>query len=251
MFEFSLDGYQNLLRLISDKFQVLNFSQSRDQLKKDLHITDICCLRHDVDYCLESALKMAMLENKLNVSSSYFFLVDSNYYNILSKRSCEIITHIGQLGHEIGLHFDISNYEELQHRKMVSFFVNCLELASQKKINAVSYHNPGAIGLENLLLTDQYEGLYNTYCKNFNNAFHYISDSLCRFRDPQIFEKIDKKFFKNIHLLIHPIWWSESEKTRDQKIQGVFDMKLKAFMAEYQEILETYEIEHRLVKDCL
>ncbi len=49
-----------------------------------------------------------------------------------------------------------------------------------------------------------------------------------------------KKKFKNIHLLIHPIWWCESALTRDQKIQTNFERKKDVFMTDYKNILVQY-----------
>ena len=42
-------------------------------------------LRHDIDFDVDYALKMAKMENKLNIKSTYFFfLLKSNFYNILN-----------------------------------------------------------------------------------------------------------------------------------------------------------------------
>ncbi|MEI7492970.1 MAG: hypothetical protein WCJ92_00005 [Alphaproteobacteria bacterium] len=232
-----------LLMLISGNYKVLNFSQARERLSDSEEVSGLCCLRHDVDYCLESALSMAQLEEKCGISSSYFFLVDSDHYNVLSVHSRDIISNIAQLGHEICLHFDISNYDKLDHSKIISFHVSCLELASQKKVSNISYHCPGVIGLNNLSLADQYEGLYNTYSEKFNSYFNYASDSLCKFKDIDILKKINARNLKNIHLLIHPIWWCESALTRDQKIHDNFERKIKYFTSEYNNILVEYGVD--------
>ncbi len=193
MISFNLEGYHALLMLISGNYKVLNFSQARERLSDSEEVSGLCCLRHDVDYCLESALSMAQLEEKCGISSSYFFLVDSDHYNVLSVHSRDIISNIAQLGHEICLHFDISNYSNASITEIVNFHVSCLELVSQKKVSNISYHCPGAIGLSNLSLADQYEGLSNTYSESFNSYFYYASDSLCKFKDKNIFQKINEK----------------------------------------------------------
>ena len=57
-------------------------------------------LRHDVDRFPTRALKLAKLENKHNIVSSYFFRIKRVSFNT------EIINQIKRLGHEIGYHYE-------------------------------------------------------------------------------------------------------------------------------------------------
>ena len=63
-------------------------------------------LRHDVDRFPKRALKLARLENRLNVKSSYFFRIKRMTFN------GQVIEKIHEMGHEIGYH-----YEELSEAK--------------------------------------------------------------------------------------------------------------------------------------
>ena len=65
---FSYNHYKQTLEKIKKTHKILTFGNSSD---KDV------ILRHDVDASLEAALKMAELENKINVSSTYFILLSS------------------------------------------------------------------------------------------------------------------------------------------------------------------------------
>ncbi|MEI6188702.1 MAG: hypothetical protein WCP46_09505 [Alphaproteobacteria bacterium] len=108
MITFNPEGYKKLLQSLVHNYQVVTFDQAVDI--KSSELTGVCCLRHDIDYCLNTALKMASVEKDSNIFSSYFFLVDSDYYNVLSERSAAIISEISQMGHEIALHFNIAGY---------------------------------------------------------------------------------------------------------------------------------------------
>ena len=68
-------------------------------------------IRHDVDWDIELAYKLAQLENNLEIKSTYFILVTSNLYNVFSPSNMKLINKIKNLNHEIGLHFDASNYK--------------------------------------------------------------------------------------------------------------------------------------------
>ncbi len=68
-------------------------------------------VRHDIDSDLETALKIAKIEYKLGVSSTYYVLHTAQYYwsDYMVKRSNRCINtlrQIQELGHEIGLHND-------------------------------------------------------------------------------------------------------------------------------------------------
>ena len=82
---------------IKKTHKILTFGNSSD---KDV------ILRHDVDASLEAALKMAELENKINVSSTYFILLSSEFYNPFTLESSKIIKKILKLGHKLGLHYN-------------------------------------------------------------------------------------------------------------------------------------------------
>src|SRR5687767_13364104 len=62
-------------------------------------------LRHDIDFAPEYSLQMAELEHAAGVSSTYFVLVDGQFYDSLRTDVVKQIRSIHALGHEIGLHF--------------------------------------------------------------------------------------------------------------------------------------------------
>lgn len=57
-------------------------------------------MRHDVDRKPESALKMAILENKLKIRASYYFRIVKESFNEF------IIRKIAEMNHEIGYHYE-------------------------------------------------------------------------------------------------------------------------------------------------
>jgi hypothetical protein len=68
-------------------------------------------IRHDIDSDLETALKLARIEHRQGISSTYYVLHTAQYYwsDYLQKRSTRclrILREIQELGHEIGLHND-------------------------------------------------------------------------------------------------------------------------------------------------
>ncbi|NJK97889.1 MAG: hypothetical protein HC905_25935 [Bacteroidales bacterium] len=76
------------------------------------------------------------------------------------------------------------------------------------RVDAVSFHRP--IDLE-LFQRLELNSLPHAYETLFLENFKYFSDSrgLWRFGNP--LESKEFKNNKNLHLLIHPIWWNEEE----------------------------------------
>lgn len=235
MIDFSKDGYKKLLSSISENYRICSVSDAFQFLAQDV-LNQICMLRHDVDYDLSYAVSMAKIEKHQNVRSTYFILFDSENYNALSKASIKAIREISNLGHELSLHFDCSCYEEHEHRAIINQHVNLLSSITNQKVLSISFHNP-SIYQKSVNQDEYYHGLYSMYSEKINSIFHYASDSLCRFRDITILEKIRNKKIKNLHLLIHPIWWINEEVERDRKMNSFFDYKQSMLVKDYQDII--------------
>src|SRR5262245_57692247 len=66
-------------------------------------------LRHDIDFAPGHSLEMAELEHAAGVTSTFFVLVDGQFYNPLGAEVIRQIRRIHALGHEVGLHFAVSS----------------------------------------------------------------------------------------------------------------------------------------------
>ena len=198
--------------------------------------TPFVILRHDIDFCPESALIMALVEAELDVRSTYFFQLRSPLYNVLSTHSASILSQIYQLGHTVALHFDLNAYvppfiQDLERDLRV--FSNYFAFATT---DIVSIHLAGKNKsyLKDLLLPQSirhtYEGIY---CSNI----YYSSDSTGRWRFGCPVETEAFLERRSIQLLTHPLWWvypgrddeplsklhSFLESVRDQMITYIED----------------------------
>ena len=106
--DFTFNKYQKLCKSISNSdYQTLTMNEYFTSKKKPhKHIL----IRHDVDSEPNYALKMAKLENELNISSTYYFRHMEGLF------LPELMENIASLGHEIGYHYEVldkafGNYE--------------------------------------------------------------------------------------------------------------------------------------------
>lgn len=186
-------------------------------------------LRHDIDLSLEKAVNIAKIEKEERVVSTYFLMLSSEFYNLLSPHARQMVQEIRKLGHHIGLHFDPTTYsyntkEELE--RYIQSEVQILSDIVQEKIDVLSFHRPSQ---EVLVNNYQFEGLVNTYSNVFFKEIKYISDSRKRWREETIDEIIEQKLYDQVQLLIHPIWWEEAN--------GTFNESIVHFIEEYNQLL--------------
>lgn len=168
-------------------------------------------LRHDVDLSLHRALDVAKLESRIGVQSTFFFLVSSDLYNLSSRASGAILDEIRDLGHQVGLHFDISAGSESQVLHRLNNELELLGSLTKSPIRYFSQHKPttyGFVPLRHGSAIDVREqtvadGSCVTYCSD-SGGFWSHGDYVDRGLRPDA---------ESLQLLLHPIWWaSESSK---------------------------------------
>lgn len=112
MRDFTLSVYRKLINQINDSgyaFQTVeNFIESTEDR--------VAVLRHDVDRIPKNALKMALIENELDISSTYYFRIVSNVWDK------EIINEVADLGHEVGYHYEDLSLKKGNTEKAIKHF---------------------------------------------------------------------------------------------------------------------------------
>ena len=211
---FTYDFYSALLeKLRSSGYRLTSFRHQEDRAPNQ------AIIRHDVDISPEKAVEMAELETRIGVSSTYFFMLSSDMYNIMSAENEEAMLEIHRMGHEIGLHFDHSKYLSIRDDKELeqSLMNEIRELSTilSYPVKSVSWHKPpkDAINRKYDFLDDCW--IRNAYDPKFFSEHKYLSDSNMRWReDPMQF--IDKDRFPKLQILTHPVWYWEYEREKHE-----------------------------------
>ena len=184
-------------------------------------------LRHDVDFNVDMALQMATLEKELGILSTFYFLIASDSYNLLSKKNSNSVKLIVDMGHSVGLHFDPTNYNDEK-----SGFNKELEIFERYfgKILSMSFHRPSITVLEGTNWLPK--RILGTYQDIFFKDITYVSDSQGEFRFGHPFEQKAFKLHENMQLLIHPIWWMTDQLKAVEKVKNFLILN-KAFMSDH------------------
>lgn len=210
---FTYAAYEKLIMLLKEHdYQIANY-HNHNSLKR------AAILRHDVDYSLEDSLKMAEFERSIEegVSSTYFVLLSSDFYNIASAEGKRIARDIHALGHEIGLHFDeaLYDYETLDIVECIRKEANIMEQILEVPISTVSMHRPSPRTLQADL---RIPGMINAYGSLFFNEFKYLSDSRRHWRE-DVKGIIEKGRYDKLQILTHAFWYKKEAETLESTVK--------------------------------
>lgn len=201
MTAFTLDAYRGLIADLTGKgYRIADFHDA-DPTRQDL------ILRHDLDFSIRTALPMARIEAEHGWKATYFVLARSPMYGIHTPDSSEALSQILGLGHEVGLHFDASNYANDRDalETAAGREAALLEDAIGKPVRTVSFHRPA----ESLLGYDApLAGRVHAYQPRYFREMGYCSDSRGAWHHgtPQDHPAVAAR--TALQLLTHPIWWT-------------------------------------------
>lgn len=115
-------------------------------------------LRHDVDFAPAYSLEMAELERAAGVTSTFFVLVDGQFYNALGSETVGQIRRIHELGHEVGLHFALGSAVHDDPGEEVAFRLDVLSDLLGAPVRCFSQHDPVNAGPATIEIPARHEG---------------------------------------------------------------------------------------------
>jgi len=162
-------------------------------------------LRHDIDFAPKYSLEMAELEHDAGVKSTFFVLVDGQFYNPLQTDIIRQIRQIHSLGHEIGLHFAISSAAISDIGKEVAFRLEILSSIVGDRVRSFSQHDPVNAGFAAITLPPEHYSCVDASLVILDNDLLYVSDSAMMWRQYTFDTALDQA--RNLCLLAHPHSW--------------------------------------------
>ncbi len=173
-------------------------------------------LRHDIDFSVEDAKRMALVEQEMGVCSTYYVLLHAPTYHIGDRAVYRDLLSIQKMGHEIGLHYDINFFEEATIDPMEGIEREAAFLGGLlgTTIVSVSQHKPGTDGF----FTGVGSRFIDPYSAKLMKEIRYISDSKRVWRAGCVHELLET--VPTIQLLVHPEWWEAGvSQTRRETIE--------------------------------
>lgn len=174
MIDFTLNTYRSLISTALK--EGYHFRTFEDFLSSRID-GKVIILRHDVDELAGNALKIAELENSLDIRATYYFRTVSQSNNP------EVIRKIASMGHEIGYHYeDLSNANGNYKTAILSFEKNLQYFRQFYPVRTISMHGSSSSKFDNRDLWNHFKfedfGLIGEpyISLDFNNVF-YLTDT--------------------------------------------------------------------------
>ena len=207
--KFTYNYYKWFVSRLCEAYSFTTFHEGKEITEVD---RPLVIMRHDIDMDLEAALRMSSLEKDLGIHSTYFFLVRCPLYNVFSGDGAGQVREILSAGHHFGLHFDCVLYPDISAGNLnyyISRECQLLEQFFDHPVEAISFHRPGRLELSGIEL----KKWPHSYEKVFLEKFEYFSDSRGNWARGNPLESEAFLKGKNLHILVHPIWWTEAPMT--------------------------------------
>jgi hypothetical protein len=200
--EYSMAGYRRLIGAVRHAgFQFASFVDRPSPSERCLY------LRHDVDFSLAAAVELAEANAALGVRGTFFVLLRSEIYNVLSSWSMDRIRDLERLGQEVALHYLAppgAQNDDLAERVREDFETIRRDVPSLQRV--VSWHNPSE-GLLSFRGEGTVGGLVNAYSAAFTTESLYLSDSNLRHSVEALEAALANARTPHAQLLLHPINW--------------------------------------------
>jgi len=171
---------------------------------------DTICIRHDVDYSLEHAIKFARWENDRGIHSTYFVLHTAWYYRDRIKLYGQM-SLLQNYGHEVGIHLDSVNESAIDNHPHYDAAAILLK-AKLAELRSAGFDIVGSAAhggiytdlelFENRFTLDDFGLQYEAYDLQHKLNVNYISDNRGKWRAPLV--KVPGKITV---MSIHPEHW--------------------------------------------
>ncbi len=208
-------------------------------------------LRHDVDVSLEKALEMAKIEREFGIHATYMVIPNSPFYWLEDGTAQAIFRQLISMGHEVALHFDVSEEERKNNcgissvEQQIEAACKRLEQAIAQPIRSISFHRPMPQFLHGPLMIC---GRVNAYAHELMRW--YLSDSKGCWREGEPLPKLLKPEKPLLQLLIHPIWWGDQHISREDRLQEFFNTETHGGRSRhYSEMFDANLAKTTLVRD--
>jgi hypothetical protein len=236
--DFTYQAYEALLRFIRADLgrPIVTLRDVPDQ--------DPCViLRHDIDYSIEKAMRLAEIDQKVGARATVFVLMTCEYYNLLMPENIEAVRRIASMGHEIGLHYDTGAITAATPDARIAEVIRLARFLEEHvgvPVTSVAQHNPSLtpvrVGIP---------GYRDAYDPRFFRDIAYLSDSRRLFGAPDVYA-----FFRDhprSQFLAHPLWYHDRDVPRGESfeaIRGSLDRMVSTRIAAMNALME--EDERRL-----
>jgi len=235
--DFTEAEYSSLVKCARARFRFCRFTE---------HFVDENCAiwRHDVDFSPQRALATARIEAIAGVTSTYFVLFGSPFYNLFEDEIRKIFCEIAEMGHDIGLHYDAgsNNGGIAGHVERILFEAKTLGHHLQIDVHSFSLHNP-SVRPDLNLDERQYAGLINASAPDLRALLTYVSDSNGIWRYRSLRDVLKDLTVTRLYALTHPEWWTPEPLAPQARVDRCISGRARHVASNYEAFIKRYRPE--------
>jgi hypothetical protein len=231
--DFTETEYRKLLKIARANWEIIPFVEYKRPGK-------VCLWRHDVDFSVHRAYRLAQIEAEEGIKATYFILLHSEFYNALEGEITDLFFGIRELGHDLGLHFDPTFYAARLPSNddliaLLQFEQRILAETFQTEIQAFSFHNPDTADW--LVEQDEMGGMINAYGQHFKKHYGYCSDSNGYWRFRRLHDVLAAAEDEKLQVLTHPCWWPPNVMSPRARIARCIESRAAKTAMYYDQLL--------------
>lgn len=221
--DFRYAYFRQLLHTVRTRFTAHILGDAIDLLPHNG--SPLVFLRHDIKFSLHKALCMAEIENTYGLPTSYMVRVDSPLYSLAERQARITLLEIAQLGHEIGLHFDLAHetHQSQSYLRLaeteISTACERIEQITGRPVRSLSFQRPLPLLFEGPLLLN---GRVNADSRELRAW--YLADAGGSWCGGEPCTQITKNSGSLLQIILHPLWWDETHAHAPQRLQEFFDL---------------------------
>ncbi len=233
--EFTEAGYRRLVREARERYAFARFGAPAPDRR--------VLWRHDLDYSVHRALALAEIEADEGVRATYNFLLHSELYNLLEPAVTQRARRILDLGHWLGLHFDVGFYRGIADEDALAEKVaserDLLEGLFEREVTAFSLHNTqvsDSAGFD----ADVVAGLPSANGRTLRATHGYVSDANGYWRWDSLGDVLHSGEYERLHVLTHPEWWTPEPMSPRRRILRCIEGRGARAEESYDTLLATH-----------
>lgn len=202
--------YRRIINAVKQTGKYMDYIPAKD---KD----EFVIMRHDIEFSIDRAYKMSLVESEEDFQSTYFVQLTNNSYNALSKKNVDMLRDMAERGHHIGLHYHTNGQmDSVTVRDGVRDELRIMSEMLGMKIDRYSFHRPKKeIYYYNIAVPytiNAYSSEFFTYVDavedNIQLEVKYIADSKHRWNyGYPDYETLMSH--KKVQILVHPFSWTD------------------------------------------
>lgn len=229
-----IPSYDNYRQILANILATGKYCDYREAIGRD----EFLILRHDIEFSVERAYEMSLIESEMGICSTYFVQITNGAYNAFAASEKQMLLDMHRRGHRIGLHYHIGGVTDpLKVRDGIRDQLRLLSelygipidrFSMHRPVRQTNYHDIPIDGVINAYAPDFFT-LTDHIDENTTLDVTYIADSQHRWNygtpDPETL-----RARKKIQLLIHPDFWNVSGHDAQNNFRQLIREHTAAFL---------------------